>query len=324
MPSVLRLRQLGLVVLGLMTLLALSAGLSGQTIDLTKPDGKKPGEMMKPLALDEALKKARVDGKYECLLHQIKVEKDQEQYKGFHDLGLQQRDTYAGQQVPRGYWVYVYPYWYIWRDLTATAKARRAWGHEQATGLPDTDGAGDIQTAWASRTQDDQDEWLMCEYADPVMPTAVIVHETYNPGSLYKVSVFKLDGTEVEAWKGKDPTSADEARGVSVVPIKVDFKVNRVKIYLKSTEIAGWNEIDAVGLKDKDNRTQWAQTVEASTNYATEPYVIATAANRVAPAMDATALRLERLERDIRELKEINKELLQELKELKAMLKKDK
>ncbi len=82
--------------------------------------------------------------------------------------------------------------------------------------------AGDIVTAWASRTPDGQDEWLLMEYAEPVVPRAVVVHETYNPGALVRVSVYKLDGTEVEDWKGKDPTSTEEAKGVSVIPIKVD------------------------------------------------------------------------------------------------------
>ena len=40
----------------------------------------------------------------------------------------------------------------------------RAWGPEQALGAPDTPGSGDIQTAWASATQDGQDEWLELDF----------------------------------------------------------------------------------------------------------------------------------------------------------------
>src|SRR5688572_23368792 len=39
-------------------------------------------------------------------------------------------------------------------------KGTRPWGPEQATGKPDTPWNGDIKTAWASETQDDEDEWL--------------------------------------------------------------------------------------------------------------------------------------------------------------------
>src|SRR5205085_7994565 len=133
--------------------------------------------------------------KYEMLLRQIKVPGDKEADGDFKDLGLRDRREYAGHKdLPRGYWVYVAPYWYIWRDLSATPKAKRNWGPEQATGEPDTMMAGDIVTAWASLTQDGEDEWLLMEYAEPVVPKAVMVYETYNPGALYRVTAFKLDG----------------------------------------------------------------------------------------------------------------------------------
>ncbi|NQT13820.1 MAG: hypothetical protein HQ582_13790 [Planctomycetes bacterium] len=59
---------------------------------------------------------------------------------------------------------------------------------EQATGPPDTPRAGDIRTAWASASPDGQKEWLLLDYAKVVRPTAVAVHETYNPGAVYQVS----------------------------------------------------------------------------------------------------------------------------------------
>ena len=95
----------------------------------------------------------------------------------------------------------------------------------------------------------------MLEYDEFVAPTAVLVHETYNPGALVRVTVFKLDGDEVEVWKGKDPTPAGSARGESEVTFQVSFKTNRVKIYIDSPGVPGWNEIDAVGLRNKAKKT---------------------------------------------------------------------
>ncbi len=222
-----------------------------------------------PQSLEEANKTARIDGKYQMLLRQIKVAKDAETYGPVKDLGFRAMPDYAGfQDLPSGHWVYVAPYWYIWRDLAAVKQPKRNWGPEQATGEPDTEMAGDIVTAWASASQDGQEEWLMLEYENFVTPTAVLVHETYNPGALYRVTVFKPDGEEVEVWKGVDPTPTDSGQGVSEIPVKVNFKTNRVKIYLDSPSVPGWNEIDAVGLRDKTKTTQWAVAVEASSTYA--------------------------------------------------------
>ncbi len=265
---------------------------------------KVPALPPKPLPPDEALTKARCEGKYQMLLAQIKVEDDLKRYEEFRDLGLKTRREYAGHKnLPRGHWVYVYPYWYIWREETAVAKNKRSWGPEQIIGEPDTPNAGDHSTAWASRNPDGQDVWLLVEYTEPVMPKSVEIYETYNPGAVVRVTAFKLDGTEVEVWKGKDPTEVGSQIGVSVIPVKTDFKTNRVKIYIESTKVPGYNEIDAVGLKDDKNKTQWARAIEASTTYAqqTDPPGQA--------RIDQLEERIEELETDVREMKEMIKEL---------------
>jgi hypothetical protein len=271
-----------LVVLGLLALLALLALASRAPGD--EPSRKETKATPEILPLEKALKKARVSGKYEMLLRQFKVGQDAAQYADFRDLGLRDTKEYAGfTELPKGHWVYVYPYWYIWRDLAATPKVKRAWGPEQAAGPPDTNEAGDIQTAWASRTPDDQDEWLLLEYPEAIVPEAVLVYETYNPGALVRVTLFKLDGEEVEVWKGKDPTPVNSGKGISEVTFRAPFKTNRVKIYLDSKNIPGWNEIDAVGLRDTAGKTHWAKSVEASSTYAQDGMAMAPIA--VAPAM---------------------------------------
>src|SRR5258708_7002333 len=86
-------------------------------------------EALPPL---EAWRKARVNGKYQMLLRQIAVPDDGKRYADFHDDGPRQLKQYAGHtDLPAGHWVYVYPNWYIWRDLTAAPKVKRGWGPEQ-------------------------------------------------------------------------------------------------------------------------------------------------------------------------------------------------
>src|SRR5262249_5060505 len=95
--------------LGLLILLILPARSPG---DSDKAKNQAPPQ---PLPLEEALVKARVNGKYEMLLRQIKVAADFNQHTDFHDLGSQNQANYAGfTDLPSGHWVYVYPYWYIW------------------------------------------------------------------------------------------------------------------------------------------------------------------------------------------------------------------
>src|SRR5207302_10182472 len=65
------------------------------------------------------LKKAAVGGKYRRLMKKIEVESDRAAYTDFADYGYCNCPTYAGHDdLPAGYWVYVYPHWYIWGETT--------------------------------------------------------------------------------------------------------------------------------------------------------------------------------------------------------------
>lgn len=261
--------------------------------------------------LEASLKKARVDGKYRLLLRQIKAPDDEKEHGAFRDLGYQVRSEYAGQKdLPAGHWVYVAPYWYLWKEQTSVARAKRNWGPEQIIGAPDTwPNSGDIVTAWASLSPDAQDEWLLLEFAEPVEPQAVLVYATFNPGAVSRVCVYKLDGEEVEVWKGVDPTPVGSGKGVSAIPFRVNFKTNRVKIELRSKDVSGWNEIDAVGLR-AGGITHWATAVETSTTYASQM-------PEIAPPVDLEALRLDALEKDVRDLKMRLKKLEEKAKKRK-------
>jgi hypothetical protein len=156
-----------------------------------------------------------------------------------------------------------------WASTRKVAKGR-PWGPEQATGAPDTPDAGDRATAWASRTPDGQDEWLELTYATPVHPQGVLIVESFNPGAVYQVELFTPEGQVAALWTGKDPTAPGSGRGLSFIPVQSARKVNRVKIYLASREVPGWNEIDAVGLLDVEGKLHWAAEAKASSTYADE------------------------------------------------------
>lgn len=291
------------------------ASLFGATLLLTAlvnadPTPQTPEAAMPAPGAEAAHAKARFEGKYRMLLHQIEAPKDKAMYPQPTDLGYQSRREYAGvKNLSPGWWVYSAPYYFVWRDITTVQRPKRGYGPEQATGEPDTNMAGDIPTAWASATPDGAREWLTLEYDEFIRPAAVLVHETYNPGALTRITAFKSDGAEVEIWNGEDPTATDMLSGVSEVPVKVDFKTNRIRIYLDSPRVSGWNEIDAVGLRDRDRKVHWATAAEASTTFA-QPYP----AGEMANAMRED--RIQRLEREVRELKAT-------VEEMKKLIKKE-
>jgi hypothetical protein len=146
------------------------------------------------------------------------------------------------------------------------------WGPEQAAGEPDTLAPGDQTTAWASQSADGSPEWLIFTFAKAVVPRELHVYENCAPGALVRVTAIDDAGTEIEAWAGVDPnTTAWGAGGavpVSKVPLTLTAPTKRIKIFLASDKVAGWNEVDAVALIDDAGGKQWARGVEASSTYA--------------------------------------------------------
>lgn len=65
---------------------------------------------------------ASIQGKYRTLLRVLHLPEDLKPYGKFHEYGYcncPQWRSYKG--IPPGYWIYVYPKWYIWRDCVGTS-----------------------------------------------------------------------------------------------------------------------------------------------------------------------------------------------------------
>lgn len=150
-------------------------------------------------------------------------------------------------------------------SIPAAYNSVRAWGHEQACGAPDTMQAGDYPTAWTSKLPDGGPEWLKLDYSNQVQLAEIRVRQTCNPGAISKVAAVLTNGEEVVVWEGvEDPAPA---------PIETAFAVTgnvlarSVKVYLDTTRVPGWNEIDAVQIVGRDGSRQWASGSSASSNY---------------------------------------------------------
>jgi hypothetical protein len=155
-------------------------------------------------------------------------------------------------------------------ELRKITRPAGNWTAAQATGPPNTTGPGDIPTAWTSAQSDNQEEWLLLDYEKSVVPTAIVVHETYNPGAVFKVTHVPRWGAEQILWEGADPTPVGSGAGVSRLPVAKRVRTSRIKVYINSPGVPSWNEIDAVGLEYGDPKKPqmiWASEAEASSYY---------------------------------------------------------
>ncbi len=56
-----------------------------------------------------------VNGKYSDLNQKVYCPRDSSSYGDFYDWGYWSGTSWCGQSVRPGYWVWVAPYWYIWK-----------------------------------------------------------------------------------------------------------------------------------------------------------------------------------------------------------------
>jgi hypothetical protein len=150
---------------------------------------------------------------------------------------------------------------------TGMSSSGVSWSVTQILGPPNTPGAGDYSTAWAPLSQDSSREWVIVEFRNSVEVQKVAIWETYNPGAVDRICSVNAANLETEIWKGTDPTSTSAAMGTSSIPIRPGVTSRRLKIYLNSPAVRGWNEIDAVALHGKDGSVQWASNAWASSAF---------------------------------------------------------
>jgi hypothetical protein len=148
----------------------------------------------------------------------------------------------------------------------AQQKSRASgWSALQATGAPDSLRDGDQKTAWAPAQADGGEEWLELEYANGVPIAQINIREVCGPGCITKVAALLDGGAEVPIWQGEPPVNASPSDTVFTAPANIVAR--RVKVYLDTKRVAGWNEIDAVELIGRDGSRQWAKSANASSSY---------------------------------------------------------
>lgn len=142
-------------------------------------------------------------------------------------------------------------------------KEHRSYGPEQATGGPNSTGGDDPKT-WAPQAADGGQEWLWVGFGLAVEPAQIRIRESYNPGGIFKVTGFH-NQEEFVLWEGE----AAKASGQRdfVVPVSPGHWLQAVRVYVDTSRVPGWQEIDAVELVGRDGSRQWAVSAAASSWY---------------------------------------------------------
>lgn len=137
-----------------------------------------------------------------------------------------------------------------------------SWSAGQATGAPDARAGADDAKAWAAALADGGAEWIELQFAGPIKAQAIHLHQQFNPGAVVRVEAMGPDGP-TQLWAGVDSLR----KAVWRIDLPAAVPVSSVRVHLDTRRVAGWNEIDAVGVLDTSGQVHWAQGAKASSYY---------------------------------------------------------
>jgi hypothetical protein len=130
------------------------------------------------------------------------------------------------------------------------------WSAERALGEPDVYPIhGDKVLAWASKTTDDQREYIILGFDTLQSVRAVEIYETYNPGAIDTVYLRNASTMQwVKVYSRSFQILPLQSRKFTFFLNNTEFKVDAIRIALNSPEVPGWNEIDAVAIHGYRNK----------------------------------------------------------------------
>ncbi len=124
-----------------------------------------------------------------------------------------------------------------------------SWSINDVLGAPNTYPAyGDLPTAWASSSPDNQREFLELGFTSSKIATEILIYETYARGAIDTVFIRDaLSGQWMNIYTNM-ATAQPPVSGILKIPVNYAMYINGVRIALNSPDVADRNEIDAVGI----------------------------------------------------------------------------
>lgn len=156
--------------------------------------------------------------------------------------------------------------------ISSTEYSASDWSAMQATGATDVDNCGSNPKAW-SPAYIDTEEYIEVFYDTPVIPTELVIYQSYNPSQVVEVQLVDPDGEAWMLWYG-EPETVSSCPDMWTHTIELDepFLVKSVVIFVDQGWLdVGGVEIDAVELVGYPEGAQPNAQAQTLQEQASEP-----------------------------------------------------
>jgi outer membrane protein OmpA-like peptidoglycan-associated protein len=131
---------------------------------------------------------------------------------------------------------------------------------QQILGRPNAlPAGGDSPMAWAVGKEDDEghestdEATITVGFAKPTAIRQVAIGESNAPGAITRVALIDVDDVEHEVYTAVPQAIDAKTRMLNIVMEKTSYRVRGVSITMQPGEVAGWNELDAVGISETED-----------------------------------------------------------------------
>ncbi|MDO9088333.1 MAG: hypothetical protein Q7U53_19160 [Anaerolineaceae bacterium] len=133
--------------------------------------------------------------------------------------------------------------------MASTEYSSNDWSAMQATGEPDVIECGSNPKAW-SPAYVDTEEYIELFYDVPVIPTEIVIYQSFNPSQVVEIQLVDTDGEEWLLWYGNPEEVSDcPDMWTHTIELEETFLVNSIVIFVEQSILGlGGVEIDAVEL----------------------------------------------------------------------------
>jgi len=114
---------------------------------------------------------------------------------------------------------------------------------------------GESACAWMPKEENNsKGEWIKVSFANPMQIRQVAIAENFNPGAVSQIFLYDEKGTEYPAvYNQLNVENLNSgARIFSIYLPLTSFKVEAIKVVLNTEKIAGFNQIDAIGISNSE------------------------------------------------------------------------
>ncbi len=103
--------------------------------------------------------------------------------------------------------------------------------------------------AWSPQTEDAKNEFIHVKFSSPQVASQLIINENYNPGTIVQIELFDVQMTSIVLLKDSLGFKYSDGTKALVIQFPMTSKpIGSARITMNTTLVAGYNQLDAIGI----------------------------------------------------------------------------